>query len=203
MADDWSVQGTYFEACNCDIPCPCIFLRNPSKGYCQALVNWQIDNGHFNGTTLDDLNVSLFAHIPGFIADGNWTVDLYIDERADDKQRDAIGQIWGGKVGGHLAIVATLIGEVRSVEFVPIEYNNKGKKRTVKVGTVGEIDMDEVEGEGGRSVMVLNHPLAVSPGNPATVHSSNKAVYTAQGEKKFNVSGLNGRSAPFSYQPDA
>jgi hypothetical protein len=30
----WSLQGEYLEACNCDWGCPCKFGATPSKGYC-------------------------------------------------------------------------------------------------------------------------------------------------------------------------
>ena len=36
MAQEWKVTGTYFEACNCDVACPCIFLSPPTTGECKA-----------------------------------------------------------------------------------------------------------------------------------------------------------------------
>lgn len=31
----WTIEGDYFEACNCESTCPCIFLVDPSHGECQ------------------------------------------------------------------------------------------------------------------------------------------------------------------------
>ena len=41
-----------------------------------------------------------------------WKVALYVDERANQDQRDALTQIFSGQASGHLASVAPLIGEV-------------------------------------------------------------------------------------------
>jgi len=29
----WKIEGDYFEGCNCDSICPCIFLADPDKGF--------------------------------------------------------------------------------------------------------------------------------------------------------------------------
>ena len=41
----WELKGTYFETCNCDVACPCVFLSRPTKGECRVLVAWHIDQG--------------------------------------------------------------------------------------------------------------------------------------------------------------
>jgi hypothetical protein len=41
--------------------------------------------------TLDGLNVALAIHTPGPMGEGNWAVGAYIDERADEKQTEALG----------------------------------------------------------------------------------------------------------------
>jgi len=43
---NWKVEGTYFESCNCENVCPCIFLKDPTAGFCEAIVGWNIENGH-------------------------------------------------------------------------------------------------------------------------------------------------------------
>lgn len=30
MTTEWKVSGTYFEACNCDVACPCVFTSAPA-----------------------------------------------------------------------------------------------------------------------------------------------------------------------------
>ena len=68
MADPWKLKGTYFEACNCEVACPCVMLGPPSTGECTVLVAWHIDSGAFGKTNLDGLNIVLAAHAPGHIA---------------------------------------------------------------------------------------------------------------------------------------
>ena len=54
---NWKSEGDYFEACNCDTVCPCVFLGNPDQGECDVTIAWNIDKGHFDHTSLDGLNV--------------------------------------------------------------------------------------------------------------------------------------------------
>ena len=64
MAQEWKVTGTYFEACNCDVACPCIFLSPPTTGECKALLGWHIDEGSFGDVALERLNVALYVYSP-------------------------------------------------------------------------------------------------------------------------------------------
>ncbi len=50
------------------------------------------------------------------------SLGLFIDERADERQREALQMIFGGQAGGFQGELAELIGEMRGVEFVPIEF---------------------------------------------------------------------------------
>ena len=80
MAANWSLKGTYFESCNCDILCPCIFAKTPTKGYCQALAAWRIDDGHMDDVRLDGLIVAAWLHAPTNLLDGQWRMALYLDD---------------------------------------------------------------------------------------------------------------------------
>jgi hypothetical protein len=71
---------------------------------------FQIDAGSYEGTSLDGLTVVLAAHTPGPMANENWSVAAYIDERADEKQTEALGAIFTGAAGGPISHFAALIG---------------------------------------------------------------------------------------------
>jgi hypothetical protein len=73
MSQEWKLNGTYFEACNCDAACPCVFLSDPTEDDCTVLVAWHIDKGNFDGVSLDDLNVALAVVIPGNMVEVKWT----------------------------------------------------------------------------------------------------------------------------------
>jgi len=68
----WALSGTYFESCNCDTACPCVFLSEPTEDDCTVLVGWHIEKGHAEGLQLDELNVApndSVVNNPAF----NWT----------------------------------------------------------------------------------------------------------------------------------
>ena len=46
----------------------------------------------------------------GHMMQTKWKVALYLDERASAEQQKALGGIFSGQAGGHLAVVAPLIG---------------------------------------------------------------------------------------------
>src|ERR1700756_5276402 len=106
MAATWEISGDYFENCNCSVVCPCLvsksapFTSSPTEGVCDVALLFHIDKGSYESTTLDNLNVALGVHTPGPMADGNWSVAAYIDERANDKQTEALGAIFTGAAGG-------------------------------------------------------------------------------------------------------
>ena len=112
MAEPWKVNGTYFEACNCAAACPCVFLSAPTEGKCTVLLAWHIDKGNFGALPINGLNVALLALTPGHMMQTKWKVALYMDDKASGDQQKALGAIFSGQAGGHLAALAPLIGEV-------------------------------------------------------------------------------------------
>lgn len=46
---------------------------------------------------------------------------FFVDERADERQREALQAIFGGEAGGWPAGFAELIGDMCGIEFVPID----------------------------------------------------------------------------------
>src|SRR5215472_2238203 len=105
----WELSGDYFENCNCDVVCPCLVSKNapltsrPTQGECNVVLIFHIESGSYDGTPLDGLNVVLAAHNPGPMADGNWSVAAYNDERADDIQTVALDKIFTGAAGGPIS----------------------------------------------------------------------------------------------------
>ena len=102
MLSSWKVAGSYFESCNCDVACPCVFLSPPTSGDCTVLLAWHIDQGRFGQVDLDGFNAVLAAHSPGHMLETKWKVALYVDQRANQSQQDALTQIFSGQAGGHL-----------------------------------------------------------------------------------------------------
>ena len=105
MSVDWAVQATEFANCNCDYGCGCQFNALPDKGFCEAVAGYQITQGHFGDVQLDGLRAAAVWHWPGPVHEGNGTMQLIIDERADDRQRDALVKILSGEETDEMATV--------------------------------------------------------------------------------------------------
>lgn len=138
----WQIAGDYFENCNCDVVCPCLFSPNapltsqPTAGACEIAFGFHIDQGSYGSATLNGLNVAMIVRTPGPMAEGNWSVALYLDERADEQQRQALQAIFTGSVGGPLAALAPLISTLLGVKTVPITFHKEGKSRSVKIPSI-------------------------------------------------------------------
>jgi hypothetical protein len=113
--------------------------------------------------------------------------------------KNALIQIFSGQAGGHPARLGSFIGEVLGVASVPIEYQAKGKHRSLKVGDVASAEIEAVGGAGDGEVTVSNHPLCISPGFPAVVAKSASMRYQDHGYQ-WSLSDRNGLYSPFSYQ---
>lgn len=199
MATQWKVSGTYFESCNCNAACPCVFTGPPTDGECNALLAWHIDQGSFDGVQLDGLNAALFAHSPGHMLQTKWKVALYVDQEANDKQRDALTKIFSGQAGGHLANLGPLIGEVLGIKSVAIDYRANGKQRSLTIPKVAQMEIEALAGQGGQDVTLSNIPFTAVPGYPAVVCQSKQLSYHDHGFS-VQVSQKNGFYSPFSYQ---
>jgi len=200
-ATKWNLTGTYFESCDCEIACPCIFLRPPNteNGDCNVLITWNIENGSFGDTDVSGLKVAMAAHAPGLMIDGNWKVALYLDENASESQQAALGQIFGGQAGGVFEIFAGFISEILGVGTASIEYSADGKNRSVKVGNIAEAAIEGIEGLDGADVTISGNPLGVSLGVPAVVATSTVNKFNDHG-MTWDFSGKNGYYSDFSYE---
>ena len=197
---DWNLQGDYFETCNCVTACPCVWLQPPSEGNCKLLVAWHIDRGHFNGQSLDGMNVALACYSPGHMKDGNWQAALYVDEKADDQQFDAIMQIFGGKQGGHPAILMSFVSEVLGAKRVRIDYQAQDNKRQLSIPDIAQAEIESIQGIGGGDATIENPPLCVVPSHPAVVARSRNYQYQDY-DKTWKFTDRNGYYSSFIYQP--
>jgi hypothetical protein len=194
----WNLKGQYFEACNCEAACPCVFLSPPTEDDCTVLVGWHIDEGEFEGTKLDGLNVALAVYSPGHMAKVKWQAALYLDDRASEAQGQALGAIFSGQAGGHPARLAGHIGEVLGAGPASIEFEQSGKRTSMKIAGIADVAINAIAGQGDAEVSVKNHPLAISPGFPGVVSRSEHLVYEDHG-MHWELAEKNGFYSPFKY----
>lgn len=198
MGSKWNIDGTYFETCNCDTGCPCVFLSAPTTGDCTVLVGWHISNGHFEDVNLRDLNAVLAVHSPGHMAEVPWQAALYVDSKGDSGQQEALTRIFSGQAGGHPARLATHIGEFLGVKSVEIVYRDSGKNRSLSIPGIAEAEIEAIDGQAGGATTISGHPLAIAPGFPVVVAKSKRLNYSDHGFR-WEITQKNSFYSPFAY----
>jgi hypothetical protein len=93
----WELKGREFVNCTCEYGCNCQFNALPDKGHCHAVAGIQIEQGHYGKTRLDGLRLAAIFKWPGPIHEGNGEAIAFVDENADDAQREALLKIMSGQ----------------------------------------------------------------------------------------------------------
>jgi hypothetical protein len=101
----WRISGTYLEACNCEAICPCRRIGGrqggrSTTGICLGSLSWQIEQGEAGGVGLAGLRAVLANRYDDDEEGSPWSFVLYVDERADELQREALEGIFLGRLGG-------------------------------------------------------------------------------------------------------
>ena len=166
----YELEGRLLEVCTCDVLCPCWIGEDPDyNGTCQAIAAWHIDRGTIDSVDVSSLTLVALAHIPGNILKGNWRAVVVVDERATSSQMDAILAVWTGQKGGPVADLAKLIGEVVSVERLPVVFTVDGGRGRIQVGHLAEADMEPYIGPAGQPTTLVESVFSTIPGSPAFV----------------------------------
>lgn len=200
----WQLTGDYFGNCGCDVVCPCFlssgpFLSaKPTQGVCEIAFVYHVDHGSYGALALDGLNAIVMARAPGPMGDGNWSVAVYVDERADEQQREALQQIFTGAAGGPPGGLAPLISTVLGVKTVPIHFSKEGKRRAVEVPGVLQLAVHATPGlDSKQEVWIPNtHPFA--PEGMALAVGEEGNVWTDYG-MRWDNSGKFGDYAPINW----
>jgi hypothetical protein len=195
----WALSGTYFENCTCEGACPCTAssLQWPAdKDFCDVMFAFHVDSGEIDGTAVEDLSVVLLVHSPqAQLTDGNWTVGLYVDERASAEQAEKLGAVFGGQLGGPMAALAPLIGEVAGLERAPISFAEDGLTHRVTVGNAIDVEVEDLTPPGSSEPTRFEHieHLAAPSVTVARATSSRVSGFGIEFE------GTAGSSAPFAW----
>ena len=165
----YDMQGSLLEACNCSAPCPCWIGEDPHQGYCDAFVAYRIDKGTIRGIDVGGVAFALICKIPGNILKGNWKVAVYMTDKATPAQKQAVLDAWTGKLGGPLADLAKLIGEVKGVHDAPVDFRIEKGKGTLRIGQVVDAEMAPYTDAKGNPTTMNNTIFSTIPGSPAYV----------------------------------
>lgn len=167
MAVEWRIRATELVNCNCSYGCPCQFNALPTHGNCHAAGGWQVEEGHFGSVRLDGLRAVALYNFPGPVHQGNGTMQLIIDERADAAQRDALLKILTGQETEDMAtmwwVYSAMSPTKRDPLYRPIEFDvdvaaRRGSFRVAGIiETTGEPIKNPVTGAEHRVRIDLPH----------------------------------------------
>ena len=165
----YQLEGSLLEVCTCNILCPCWVGEDPDGGKCDGVLSWHFDKGTVNGTDVSGRTFTILTHIPGNILEGNWKIVVYVDDGATDEQQQALLDVWTGKLGGPVADLAQLVGEVLAVERAPTTFEVEGVKGTLKIGSAIHAELEPFKGATGESTALHDSVFTTIPGSPAYV----------------------------------
>lgn len=199
----WRLDGTYFENCSCDMVCPCTtsgLTRPGDQERCRVVLAFHVDRGEVDGLDVSDRSVVVVADAPQVMAEGNWRLGMVMDAAASPEQAAGLGAVFGGQAGGPMAGLVPLIGEMLGMETAPIEYVDDGRRHSLKVGELIDIEIEDYIApqllpDGDVEMLTgMFHPA----NSTLTIASATRSQVSVFG-LEFANNGKNGHSAPFSW----
>ena len=167
---------------------------------CRVVLAFHVERGDVDGVDVSDRTVIVVADTPPVMAEGNWRVGVVMDAAASPEQAAGLGSIFGGAAGGPMAGLAPLISEMRGIETAPIEYVDDGRRHSLRVGDLMDIEIED-----------FVPPQLLPDGDVELLtgmfHPANSTLTIAQAKRsrvsvfglEFANEGKNGHSAPFSW----
>jgi len=176
----YDIEGRLLEVCTCNVLCPCWVGENPDYKTCDTTIAWGIEKGTIEGVDVSGLTLAVSAHIPNNILEPkSWTAAVFVDDKSSDEQQAVLLKLFTGKLGGAVADLAGLIGEVVAVERVPITFSVQGGNGRLALGDLVEADMAPFVGATGKPTTLAETVFSTIPGSP--VYASKASKYRRDG----------------------
>lgn len=155
----WSLAGSYFETCSCDVVCPCTasLSLGATRDRCKVVLVFNVKRGDVDDTDVSGLTVAAVCDTPKVMSEGNWRLGVVIDDKASDEQAEKLGAVFSGALGGPMEALGPLVGEDLGLERLPIEVREDGLKHSVRIGEMVDFEIEDVV------------PFGVETGEPAKV----------------------------------
>jgi hypothetical protein len=101
----WQISGSYLEACNCQAICPCRRIAGvpggrSTYGECLIALSWIVEEGRLGDVDLAQMKAVLASRYDDDEPGSPWTYALFVDARGELQQRQAMADIFTGRVGG-------------------------------------------------------------------------------------------------------
>jgi hypothetical protein len=189
----WSLTGEYVETCSCELMCPCNLSLDHGATYdfCRVTLVFDITEGEIEGTDVGGLTVAAIADTPKVMTEGNWKLGVFVDDKASDEQADKLVQVFGGQLGGPMAALGPLVGEMLGVERAPIEVRHDGLRHSVRIGDAIDFEIEDIVPfgvEDGRPIRFdgMFHPV----GSDLTMAEAKRTQINAFGIQYEGKTGL-------------
>ena len=189
----WKLEGTYFETCSCNVPCPCTvsLALGATNDYCRATLVFNVADGDVEGTDVSGLSVAAIADTPKVMSEGNWRLGVFIDDSASDQQAEALGAVFSGALGGPMEALGPLVSENLGVERAAIEVREEGLRHSVRIGDAVDFEIEDVvpfgveSGEPARLTGIF-HPA----GSELTISNATRSSISAFGVEYEGKAGF-------------
>jgi hypothetical protein len=145
--------------------------------------------------------IGLACFIPGNVLEGNWRVTMFIDDGATEEQAEAIQAVYSGAKGGAIVDLLQLVGEVTSVERVPILFEVVEGKGTLKIADVAHAELEPYRSATGEITTLTNSIFSTVPGSPAYVGKASKfRLKSAPLDIDLEIEGFNAIQSDFLFE---
>jgi len=142
---DWTIKARELGNCNCAYGCPCQFNALPTDGTCKGALCFQVTEGHFGDVNLNGLRAVSRFKFPGPVHEGNGTMQIIVDEGADEAQRNALLTIMQGQetepMATMWAVYTAMCSTILDPLFKPIELEIDVEKRSGRVSVPGVLEL--------------------------------------------------------------
>jgi hypothetical protein len=180
----WSLSGSYFETCSCDVVCPCTasLSLGATEDRCNVVLVFNVKQGDVDGTDVGGVTVAAVADTPKVMSEGNWRLGVVIDEGASDEQAEKLGGVFSGALGGPMEALGPLVGENLGLERLPIEVHEDGHKHSIRIGDDVDFEIEDVvpfgvESDEPAKIAGIFHPV----GSELTISRATRSKINAFG----------------------
>lgn len=211
MSEQWRIVGDFVDFCKCSVPCPCTFGQPPTEGDCEGIIGYRVREGSYGDVDLSGLNLVGIARFEGNIWDDDTRLDMgmIVDERADERQREALQAVFGGQAGGWPKMFAeNMLGNMLGLEFAPIELEIDDDLESWRVSVPGKAEgttklLSGPTSSRGERMAVMNPPGSeVGPGQGAATYGIASTDKVDAFGMSWERSGRSSKHIPFEWSSE-
>ena len=181
--DPWWVKGVLYENCNCQLLCPAhiSFKQRCDNDPCTGFWGIHIEKGRFGQLTIVEQNAVVAYETPAMMhTEDSWKMGIYLDESADEEQRNALETILTGQAGGPWGTLAKFAAEWVHCRITPIHYENDGKRINLRIEGILQSSIDSVESRKTGQIVTLDNLFNI-------IHAETQFLATGSSMMKDDV----------------